>query len=221
MSLSAAVVPGALARVPVDLGRDAARGAARSELAKPEYAIDRPGLVQRGLDWVLDKLLGLLHTAGSATPFGWAGLATLGALLLLAIVAVRLRLGPWATARRSGTAPLLSGRPRSAAEHRARAEAHARAGEWDDAVRERLRAIVRGLQERGLVDSPAGWTAHEAAAEGGRAVPEAADALHRAADLFDGVHYGGRHAGPAQEQELRDLDARLAARRPSLPVAPR
>ena len=57
-----------------------------------------------------------------------------------------------------------------------------------------MRAIVRSLEERALLDPRPGRTADEAAAEAGRALPAHADRLRAAARDFDDVTYGGRTA---------------------------
>ena len=85
-------------------------------------------------------------------------------------------------------------------------------------MRERLRAVVRSLEERAVLDERPGRTADEAAAEAGRALPGCAAGLRSAAVLFDEVWYGGRPAGPESYAALRDLDAQVQAARPDLVV---
>lgn len=200
---------------PVTIPRDPAREAARRELAKRMYHENEPGLVQRALnafwDWV-DRLFG---AASSATPGGTLGLL----VIVLAVVAVAgalwWRLGtPHRTP--AGAAALFDDRPRSAAEHRAAAEAHAAQGHWNQAVQERMRAIVRSLEERALLDSRPGRTADEAAAEAGRTLPAHADRLRAAARDFDDVTYGGRPAHSATYDRLTELDGDLERTRPVL-----
>ena len=60
-----------------------------------------------------------------------------------------------------------------------------------------MRAIVRSLEERTLLDPRPGRTADEAAAEAGRPLPRHADRLRAAARTFDDVTYGGRTADEA------------------------
>jgi hypothetical protein len=134
-------------------------------------------------------------------------------LVAAAVVAVRLKLGPLGR-RATREEALFVGRTRTAAQHRAAADAHAAAGAWAEAVRERLRAVVRSLEERAVLDERPGRTADEAAAEAGRALPGCAAGLRAAAVLFDEVWYGGRPAGPASYAALRDLDAQVQAARP-------
>ncbi|RZS90142.1 uncharacterized protein DUF4129 [Motilibacter rhizosphaerae] len=179
--------------VPVELGRAAARELARRELARPEYARDRPGVVSRALRWVLDRAGDLLSSVGGGGGgVGWLGLAALVLLVVGAVVAVRLRTG--ALVRSAAAPPLFAGGALDAAGHAALADEHARAGRHDLALRERWRALVRGLEEDGRLEPRAGRTVGEAAAEAALAVPAAREALGAAAASFEQVWYAGRPA---------------------------
>lgn len=202
--------------VPVDLTAEEAREAAERELADPIYHRDDPSLLERGLNWLLTELGELLRRAEDVSPGGYAGLVVIAVLAMLAGVAIRLRVGPIARTA-TGESALFDQAPRSAAEHRSAAEAHAAAGAWAEAVRERLRTIVRGLEERDLLEARPGRTADEAAAEAGRLLPGCATALRAAAELFDEVWYGGRPATGWMDERLRAVDAEVARNRPSRP----
>jgi hypothetical protein len=137
-------------------------------------------------------------------------------VLAAAAVVVLVRWRSGAVHRPASVAqPLFVGRPRSAAEHRAAAEQLAAQGAFDGAVRERFRAVVRGLEERGLLDERAGRTADEAAADAGRVLPVLAGDLREGSRGFDDVVYGGHPAGSATYQRIRALDDAVAAARPS------
>ncbi|WTF06968.1 DUF4129 domain-containing protein [Streptomyces sp. NBC_01613] len=200
---------------PVTIPRDPAREAARRELSKRMYHENDPSLFQRALnafwDWV-DKLFG---SAAAATPGGTLGLVVVIVAVLAVLGALWWRLG---TPRREPTssAALFDDRPRSAAEHRAAAEAHAAQGHWNQAVQERMRAIVRSLEERALLDARPGRTADEAAAEAGRALPSHTDRLRAAARDFDDVTYGGRRASEQSSHRIADLDLDLERTKPQL-----
>ena len=201
--------------VPVDLGREAAQQAAREELAKQVYREAGPGLVERALRWILDRVTDALDNVAAVSPGGYAGVAVVLLLLVAAAVAIRLRVGPLGR-RAAADASLFVGRERTADEHRAAADAHARAGEWAEALRERLRAVVRSLEERAVLEPRPGRTADEAAAQAGAALPGCAADLAAAARLFDDVWYGGRPAGPAGDTMMRELDRAVADARPEL-----
>jgi hypothetical protein len=204
--------------VPVELGREAAQQAAREELAKQVYRDAGPGLTERFLRWVLDRVGDLLDELAGVSPGGYAGLVVLALLVLVAAVAIRLKVGP--LGRREATEQaLFVGAERTAAEHRAAADAHAAAGRWAEAVRERLRAIVRSLEERAVLEPRPGRTADEAASEAGAALPDCAAGLRSAALLFDDVWYGGRPVGPEGDAALRELDDRVRSARPTRPDA--
>ena len=204
-----------IASVPVDLGRDEAAQLAREELAKQVYRDAGPGLVERLVRWLLEQAGRLLDGAAGVSPGGYSGLVVVLLLVAAAVVAVRLKVGPLGR-RAAREEALFVGRTRTAAQHRAAADAHAAAGAWAEAVRERLRAVVRSLEERAVLDERAGRTADEAAAEAGRALPSCAAGLRAAAVLFDEIWYGGRPAGPESYAALRDLDAQVQAARPDL-----
>ncbi|MFF7449314.1 MULTISPECIES: DUF4129 domain-containing protein [unclassified Streptomyces] len=203
------------AEPPVTVPRDPAREAARRELSKGMYHENDPSWFQRALDAFWDWVGDLFGTAATATPGGALGLVVIVVAVLAVLGALWWRLG---TPRRepASTAALFDDRPRSAAEHRAAAEAHAAQGHWNQAVQERMRAIVRSLEERALLDIRAGRTADEAAAEAARALPSHTDRLLAAARDFDDVTYGGRKAGQQAYQHMADLDRALERSKPQL-----
>ena len=200
---------------PVTIPRDPAREAAERELSKGMYHENDPSLAERALDafwdWV-DKLFG---AASSATPGGALGLVVIVLAVLAVVAALWWRLGTPHRAPVSAPA-LFDDRPRSAAEHRASADAHAARGHWNQAVQERMRAIVRSLEERALLDTRPGRTADEAAAEASRTLPSHTDRLRAAARDFDDVTYGGRAADPRTYHRLTELDRDLERTKPVL-----
>ena len=79
----------------------------------------------------------------------------------------------------------------------------AAAGRYAEAVRERLRAMLRSLIERGLLPSSPGWTVMELARAGGRARPALADPLAAAATVFSEIWYGLRPATADDDAAMR------------------
>ena len=191
------------------LTRESAREAARDQLRRPEYDQAQPPLVLRVVGRILRELGMLLDRAAGASPGGRLGLLAL-LLLLGAFTAVVLsRVGP--LARRSGAAPLFDGSAvLTAAQHRDLAEAAAQAGRYADAIRERLRAVVRDLEARGALDPRPGRTAGEVATDGGAAVPALGRDLRSAAVLFDEIWYGGRTADATSYALLVRVDDLVA-----------
>ncbi|MFI9755962.1 DUF4129 domain-containing protein [Streptomyces collinus] len=200
---------------PLTTPRDPAREAAGRELSKRMYHENDPSLFQRALDAFWDWLGKLLNAASTATPGGTLGLVVVILAVIAVLAALWWRLG---TPRRQPTssATLFDDRPRSAADHRATAEAHAAQGHWNQAVQERMRALVRALEERALLDVRPGRTADEAAAEAGRALPAHTDRLRTAARDFDDVTYGGRSATEQSYHRIAELDRDLERTKPQL-----
>ncbi|MFF4051971.1 DUF4129 domain-containing protein [Streptomyces chartreusis] len=200
---------------PLTIPRDPAREAARRELSKGMYHENDPSWFQRALDSFWDWVEDLFNSASTVTPGGPLGLVVVILVVVAVIGALWWRLG---TPRRQPTssAALFDDRPRSAAEHRAAAEAHAAQGHWNQAVQERMRAIVRSLEERALLDVRPGRTADEAAAEAGLSLPAHTDRLRAAARDFDDVTYGGRTATQQAYQRIAELDRDLESTKPQL-----
>ncbi|MFI6561406.1 DUF4129 domain-containing protein [Streptomyces sp. NPDC050534] len=200
---------------PVTIPRGPAREAARRELSKRMYHENDPSLFERALNAFWDWIGKLFGSAATATPGGTFGLVVIIVAVVAVLGALWWRLG---TPRRepASSAALFDDRPRSAAEHRAAAEAHAAQGHWNQAVQERTRAIVRSLEERALLDVRPGRTADEAAAEAGRALPAHTDRLRAAARDFDDVTYGGRRATEQSYDRMADLDRDLERSKPQL-----
>ncbi len=198
--------------VPITLGRDEAARLARIELANPRYTGDDEPWAQKVLRWVLDRIARLLDTVGGSSPLGWFGILGVVALVVIVVVVVRRRAG--ALTRGPASTGLFSGAERTAADFRAEAERFASSGAWAEAVRARLRAVVRDVEERGLVDVRPGRTADEIARDAGRALPAVAGDLRAAARLFDDVWYGGRTADASSYSRLVAVDDAVAAARP-------
>lgn len=191
-----------VAGVPVEPDEPTAREWIREELAKAAYrSLDLPDSRPRDLD-------------GWSIPGGPWTLVILGIIVVAVIVYLAIGLPRVRHRITSDDLPLFSEQDTSAAEHRRRAEAAATAGDYLAAVREGFRAIIRALQDRGLVDTRAGLTADEAAGEAGLVLPDLAPELRACAGLFDQVVYGGRTAGPEHHARLRALDDTAARTRP-------
>ncbi|WP_411137091.1 DUF4129 domain-containing protein [Streptomyces sp. C10] len=205
--------------IPVRTPRVPAREAAERELSDPRYHQHDPNPIQRALDWLWERVNDLFHAAAGATPGGWIGLLAIAAFVLLLVVALRLRLG---AVRRTPTTSgaLFSDTPRTAAEHRATADRHAAEGHWNQAIQDRMRAIVLALEERTLLTPGPGRTADEAATEAGWTLPAYADRLRTAARTFDDVTYGGRPGTERAYTLLTGLDTDLQHAKPDLATTP-
>jgi hypothetical protein len=173
--------------------RGGAHRAAQHELSKAIYHRQSEPLAVRAVrafGHLLDRII------GSAITHAPAGSA--GALALVALIAVLVTLLIWRVGlpRRAADhgAVFAPGRTETAADHRALAVVAAEQGDWTTAVVERMRAVARELEERGVLDQRAGRTATELTTEAGRALPESAAVLGAAAETFNTVVYGGTAA---------------------------
>ena len=205
-------VPGG---VPVDPDAAEAQRWAERELSKAIYD-DAPSLQERLIDWLLGVLDSLSELGGATPP---ALVPVILAVVFVGVIAVALALG--GRARRRRTADALAGAGdlfedhRSSAELAATADAAARRGDFALAVLERFRSIIRGLDERAILDDRPGLTAHEATTLAAARLPELAADLAGAGHLFDDVRYGHTTPGRAEDDALRRLAERVArARRP-------
>ena len=193
----------------IDIDRDAAHEAAQHELAKPIYP--KASLIERLTDWI-DELLTKLIVQGSSVPGGWFTISVLLILLAIAVVvAVRIARRTMRTNRGGGYA-LFGEHELSAAEHRATAEQYAAAGNWSAAIRHRLRAVARQLEESTVLDPVPGRTATELARDAGRAIPQLAAELARAAEAFNDVTYGELPGTESAYRMIADLDDHLRSR---------
>jgi Domain of unknown function (DUF4129) len=198
-----------LADVPVVPDAGQGRAWAREELAGPGY--ERPGLIRRGLEWLVERLQQLPLPHGSGSALTAAVLVVVVAVVV--IWAVRRGGGPLARGRAGDGDAVFEPGARSAEQHRVDADLAAAAGEWRTATLERFRAVVRELEEQGVVPEQPGRTAGETADAAGVRMPALAADLRGAARLFGDVRYGGRDPGPAGDAALRDLDERLRGAR--------
>lgn len=201
----------------IDIDRDTAREAAQHELAKPIYP--KGSLTERLLEW-LDDLLYRIVQEGSSLPGGWFTISVLMVILVVAIVvAVRIARRTMRT-NPGGDSALFDSQELSAAQHRGAAEQYAAVGNWAAAIRHRLRAIARQLEEDGVLNPVPGRTATELAKDAGAALPDLAGELLQAADAFNDVTYGERPGTEPAYRMIADLDGHLRSRGRTTPGSP-
>jgi hypothetical protein len=193
----------------IDIDRDPAHQAAQRELDKPIYP--KRSLTQRLDEWIHELLFRLIEK-GSEVPGGWFTVGVLLTLLIVAIViAVRVARRTMRT-HHGGDYQLFDTGQLSADQHRAAAERFAADGNWVAAIRHRLRAVARALEETEILDPGPGRTANELARDAGARVPHLASELSQAATAFNDVTYGQRPGTPAAYQMIVDLDDHLRFR---------
>ena len=105
----------------------------------------------------------------------------------------------------------------TSAQHRATAESYAEEGNWTAAIRHRLRAVARQLEETGVLNPAPGRTANELARDAGSALPYLIGELAQAATAFNDVTYGEQPGTQASYQMIADLDDHLRSRSSAAP----
>ena len=198
----------------IDIDRDAAHQAAQIELSKPIYS--KGSAARQFAEWVNERLYRLLEKAASI-PGGW--FTTMVLLILLAIavlVAIHVARRTMRT-NRGGDYQLFEAAQLTAAQHRATAESYAVQGDWPSAIRHRLRAVARQLEETGVLEPAPGRTANELARDAGTALPHLGGELSEAATAFNDVTYGEQPGTEAAYQMIAELDDHLRSRPPAVP----
>jgi Domain of unknown function (DUF4129) len=193
----------------IDVDRDTAHQAAQHELDKPIYP--KGSLTERLQEWIHELLFRLIEK-GSSVPGGWLTISVLITLLIAAIV-ITVRIARRTIRTRHGADyQLFDTGQLTADQHRAIAERLAAEGNWTAAIRHRLRAVARGLEETRIVDPAPGRTANELAHDAGARLPHLASELSQAATAFNDVTYGERPGTPTGYQMIADLDDHLRFR---------
>ncbi|HUH70772.1 MAG TPA: DUF4129 domain-containing protein [Mycobacterium sp.] len=200
----------------IDVDRDAAHQAAQGELNKPIYP--RGSAAQQFADWINELIYRLLQKTASI-PGGWFTATVLLILLAVAVVvAIHIARRTMRT-NRAGDYLLFEAAQLTAAQHRATAESFAAEGNWAAAIRHRLRAVARRLEEIGVLDPTPGRTANELARDAGAALPHLTGEFSQAATAFNDVTYGERPGTQTAYQMIADLDDHLRSRSPAVPSA--
>ncbi|MEV4618969.1 DUF4129 domain-containing protein [Asanoa sp. NPDC049573] len=86
-----------------------------------------------------------------------------------------------------------------------RADRFAAEGRWAEAVRERLRAVVRLLVDRRVIEHHPGWTVTELASAAGRSAPATDRPLGAAGVIFSDIWYGQKPATADDDATMKRL----------------
>jgi hypothetical protein len=200
----------------IDIDRDAAHEAAQHELNKPIYP--RGSLTDLVVGWI-DDLLYKILASGASVPGGWLTITVLLVLVAIAVVvAIRVARRTMRT-NRGPQSTLFGSHDLSSFEHRAIAERFAASGDWASAIKHRLRAVARHLEETAVLNPVPGRTATELARDTGQAIPGLAGELRRAAEIFNNVTYGEQLGTEPDYRAVADLDQHLLARAIAAPGA--
>ncbi|MBB6403901.1 DUF4129 domain-containing protein [Arthrobacter sp. AZCC_0090] len=197
---------------PVDPDREEAQRWAVEELSKPKYASAKPSWIEELWNQFVEWLRSLNGDSFSAPNMA---VPVIGALAVVLIVVAVIVVRPRLNARKKKSAEVFDDASSENAEaFRARASAAAGRGDWETAVVEQFRAVVRSAEDRAIIDAQAGRTADEAAAQLGRVFTAASSRLEHAARLFDGVKYGKAAATSSDHAVVLALDTELSATKP-------
>lgn len=187
--------------------RDQAHQLLREELTGTEYQREFTGPVREAIDdflrWLQEDALDFGIVNVPAGPL--VVVLLLAAAITVILLVVRPRL------QRSGSAEqeVDIAVDVTAEQLRHRADRHAQDRNYDDAARDRFRALVRGAEERGLLRSAKGRTATELAWQLAGLFGDHADQLRSAAELFNGSRYGSTQLSAGHYEQLRTLDTEL------------
>lgn len=194
--------------IPVTPDPDTARQWAQDELSKSIYH-QGESLADRLGRW-LSELLNRLFDAGTGTSIPPVGYL-LGAIVVVALIVIATRVAiPAVRQRRRGsTAVLLGNDARTAEQMRDAARAATRAGDHTAATLEYFRALVRGCEERLIIDDRAGRTAREAARDIATVLHPHAAELRSAATTFDALCYGHRDGTERDSARMVALESDL------------
>lgn len=201
--------------VPVTPGDQEGRRLAEEELAKSVYQNAKPSLAAQIWDWITKTLSDFINGLHGPNANISAFLLVAGAIAVLAVAFffIRPRLNGKAAVAKTD-AIFDADKPLTAAEHRALASKYATAGDYQQALLEQFRAMVRKCEERAVLTGQPGRTAQEVAADASGAFPTFDSALAEAALAFNRVRYGHGIATQNGYDSLRQLDLDLAATPP-------
>jgi hypothetical protein len=193
----------------IDIDRDAAHEAAQRELDKPIYP--KGSISQRIHEWIHELLYRIIEK-GSSVPGGWFTVVVALTVVVAAAV-IAIRIGRRTIRTRAGADyRIFDAGQLSAAQHRAIAEGYAAEGNWAAAIRHRVRAVARALEETAILDPAPGRTANELASAAAERLPALAADLSRSATAFNDVTYGNRPGTQVGYQLIVDLDNHLQTR---------
>ena len=196
---------------PAPITRDGAASSAHQILQHPQYKAAEPSLLQRIVTRATSDLSHALGRVSDAVG-GPLPLILIALAVVVVIVLIRVKLGrvPLASAF-AGRAGRLT--RRTASDYRDEASEFARSGQFAEAVRATTRAMVRELEDRGVLEPTPGSTAATLSAQAARAVPAVGADAAVVAGLFDEIWYAGRPATVADAAATAAAELRVSRQR--------
>lgn len=189
---------------------DTARRWANDELSKAEYHEQAQNTAPAEHSKSFSLRLYEFLTGGPTPDTTLIVTIVVVVLVIIALVAcalVYVRRTP--RAHRADTSTLLDDLPLRSRDYRLAAQDLLERGDADGCVREAMRALARRGIERGYIVAAPSLTAREASRRLGVVFDEKRDRLRWAADLFDAVEYGHRHADREQAEAMLELERSL------------
>jgi hypothetical protein len=184
---------------------DEIRQLADDVVARPEFQVPEPSLLEEAQDWVARKIGELLAEAtdgGAGSVVGILVLVTLVGLIVW--FSVRMGRSVQADLHRPGVT-IEGVHRRSPAEWRADAERLEGEGRWKEALRSRYRALVGDLVAEGLLEDVAGRTTGELRADLRSRAPQRSPDFDAATELFELAWYADRPTGPDESARFQAL----------------
>lgn len=175
-----------------------ARDAARDILSGREYAEPEPSVLDRALDWLLDRLASFLGTLAGGGPGSVIGWIVVLALVLGATWLLARALQVPATAGADHPQGVVYGTEsrRDPDQWLAEARRLEAAGDRRGALRCRYQALLAVVVREEVVDDVAGRTAREYDRLLAGAMPEVATASAELTSVFERTWYGGEDVAP-------------------------
>jgi hypothetical protein len=203
--------------IPIRIGGEEARRRAVDELAKakygglPDWADELLNRLGRVLDRIVEAALRFVFGSAGGGAGVSPGFVIAVVLLLVAIGLVVWKVGlpRWRRHSRDAAVNLDASVP--AADYRQLAGKHAEHSDWQAAIRDRFRALVRELEVRTILDVRPARTAWEAAYAASRLLPGCREELRTAAEDFSAVMYGERRADETLYRRMADIDDRVTS----------
>ncbi len=194
---------------------DEIRQKADDILARPEYREAEPGVVERAVSWLTERLGEVFGSvAGSSRSGGYYVGYVVLLLALAAIGYIAWKVFPRSgDLRRARLAVTHESMPRaSRAKWLARATEAEAAGRWSEAVHARYHALTTGLADRSALPAAESTTTGEhRAAFAQHAGPrsERVAVFDEVTDRYEHVWFGGREAAPDDSRAVASADQRL------------
>lgn len=206
---------------------DEAQDLLDKELSNPRYQAPEPTWWDKLVSSVVDFFQDLLSSVTSDAVGPIIVWIVAGVIVVLIVAAFFIWGRPRFTITSRATPDALFGDddPRTADQLRAAADGAAHAGDWNQAVILRMRALARGLDERGIVVLAPGATVQQFAHEASRSFPGYVEQVSLGARIFDNVRYvrvnatrGDYNALTALDTDLQRSRAQALSTLPSLAV---